>query len=188
MAIEFECEHCNTTLRVSDKHAGKRAKCPKCQAVNLIQPRQSSPVGFDAPEPVPPQPSYQESGGSIESYFNEDSPAAVTTTKAMLNPYAAGSAGAVGGYSQPHRGPMVLTLGILSLVCNIMLVPGIMAWILGRADLKAIDAGRMDPEGRGMTMAGMVLGIIGTVLPILFFLLYMLVIIVVVFAGVAGAR
>ena len=63
-----------------------------------------------------------------------------------------------------------------------------MAWILGRADLKAIDAGRMDPEGRGMTMAGMVLGIIGTVLPILFFLLYMLVIIVVVFAGVAGAR
>lgn len=83
---------------------------------------------------------------------------------------------------------MILTLGILSLVCNVMLVPGIMAWILGRADIKEMDAGRMDPEGRGMTTAGMVLGIIGTVLPLLAIALYIVFIVIVfVFVGAAAA-
>ena len=82
---------------------------------------------------------------------------------------------------------MVLTLGILALVCNFLFVPGIMAWILGRSDIKAMDAGRMDPEGRGMTTAGMVLGIIGTVLPLIFIALYFVFIVIVfVFIGVGG--
>jgi len=41
------------------------------------------------------------------------------------------------------------------------------AWIIGRADLKAIQQGRMDPSGQGMTQAGMILGIVGIVLGIL---------------------
>ena len=35
---------------------------------------------------------------------------------------------------------------------------------MGKGDLAKIDAGLMDPTGRGTTQAGMVLGIIGTVL------------------------
>ena len=61
-----------------------------------------------------------------------------------------------------------------------------MAWVLGRSDIKAMDAGRMDPEGRGMTTAGMILGIIGTVLPLIFIALYFVLVIVVVFFGVAA--
>lgn len=30
MAIEFHCEHCGTTIRAGDEHAGKRGQCPHC--------------------------------------------------------------------------------------------------------------------------------------------------------------
>jgi hypothetical protein len=79
----------------------------------------------------------------------------------------------------PHRGPVILTLGILGLlgslasflcclpigVVNLALT--LPAWLMGRSDLKAIDAGAMDSSGRGTVMAGFVLGIIGTVLTLL---------------------
>ena len=35
---------------------------------------------------------------------------------------------------------------------------------MGSTDLKEIRAGRMDPSGQGMTQAGMIIGIVGTVL------------------------
>ena len=187
MAIEFQCETCNTTLRVSDEHAGKRAKCPKCQAVNRIQAGvPTSPAGSQAPGGIQSPLLSPGSGAAKGAYFDGDSPGA-SQSQALSNPYAASSVSAMGEYNQPHRGGMVLTLGILALVCNFLFVPGIMAWILGRSDIKAMDAGRMDPEGRGMTTAGMVLGIIGTVLPLIFIALYFVFIVIVfVFIGVGG--
>ncbi|GIW79665.1 MAG: hypothetical protein KatS3mg105_1472 [Gemmatales bacterium] len=65
------------------------------------------------------------------------------------------------GRVQPHRGTLVLVLGILSLVVCAPL--GIAAWIMGSNDLAAMRAGRMDPSGESMTQVGYVLGIIGTV-------------------------
>ena len=68
-------------------------------------------------------------------------------------------------YQEPHRGVLLLVLGILSLViCQLI---GPVAWIMGKGDLEKIDAGRMDPEGRGLTQAGMIIGIVSTVLMIL---------------------
>jgi len=39
--------------------------------------------------------------------------------------------------------------------------------VIGNQELKAIDAGRRPPGGRGVAKAGWILGIIGTVLPAL---------------------
>ena len=65
-----------------------------------------------------------------------------------------------------HRGVLVLILGILSFVlCGI--VTGIPAWIMGASDLKEMDAGTMDPAGRGMTNAGRILGIVCVALTVL---------------------
>jgi len=66
---------------------------------------------------------------------------------------------------EPHRGALILVLGILSIVLCAILGP--IAWILGKSDLAKIDAGRMDPEGRGITTAGMICGIVGTVFLVL---------------------
>ncbi|HIA72183.1 MAG TPA: DUF4190 domain-containing protein [Phycisphaerales bacterium] len=73
---------------------------------------------------------------------------------------------------QPHRGTMILVFGILGLLVCMPL--GIVAWVMGSADLKAMDAGTMDPEGRSSTQAGKILGIIATLLAVLSFVLGML--------------
>ena len=185
MAIEFQCDHCSTTLRVPEEHAGKKAKCPKCQAVNLIQAGTILAPSTANPSSVP-KPSKPEMG----TFFNEGSPAAAGAIGNPASPYTPSTVSPLGGnYRQNHRGSTVLTLGIFALVCNMMMVPGVMAWIMGRADIKEMDAGRMDPEGRGMTQAGLVMGIIGTVISILaivFSVIYFVVMIVIL-AGVAGA-
>ena len=79
-----------------------------------------------------------------------------------------------GTQPRPHRGVLVLVLGILGLV---MCFPcGTVAWVLGGQDLRAMDAGEIDPTGRGMTSVGRILGIIATVLGVLGILVVVLII------------
>jgi|DewCreStandDraft_4_1066084.scaffolds.fasta_scaffold00609_31 serine/threonine-protein kinase len=82
-----------------------------------------------------------------------------------------GSTGAMppGVFVRPHRGGIILTLGILGLLCCVPLA--LAAWLMGSSDLNEINAGRMDRAGYGMTQAGMICGIIGTVVGILWFFL-----------------
>jgi hypothetical protein len=66
---------------------------------------------------------------------------------------------------KPHRATLVLVLGILGLVvCQPI---GVAAWVMGSNDLKEMDAGIMDPSGRGQTQAGKICGLIATILLIL---------------------
>lgn len=58
-----------------------------------------------------------------------------------------------------------LILGIVGIVCCNLAAP--VALYLGRAEVKAVDAGLSAQENRGMALAGMILGIIGTVLLVL---------------------
>ncbi|MFN3149653.1 DUF4190 domain-containing protein [Bremerella sp.] len=60
---------------------------------------------------------------------------------------------------KPHRGVLILVLGILGLIVCCLCAPA--AWYMGSQDLAEIDAGRMDPEGRQMTQIGMILGMVG---------------------------
>ena len=56
---------------------------------------------------------------------------------------------------KPHRGTLILVLGILGLVICAPLGPlGIAAWVMGNGDLKQIDAGDKDHSGRSLTNAG----------------------------------
>ena len=61
-----------------------------------------------------------------------------------------------------HRGTLILVLGILGIVLCFPLA--IVAWVMGKQDLKEMDAGTMDPSGRGNTNAGRICGMIGTLL------------------------
>lgn len=87
---------------------------------------------------------------------------------------------------KPHRGTLILVLGILSLVvCQPI---GIAAWVMGGNDLKQIDAGQMDPAGRGLTNAGRICGIVATILLIIGILVSVLLVALGVFGAVASAR
>lgn len=66
------------------------------------------------------------------------------------------------GAMRPHRGGIILALGILGIViCQIC---GIIAWVMANTDLAEMRAGRMDPSGEGTTNAGKICGIIGVAL------------------------
>jgi len=86
---------------------------------------------------------------------------------------------------KPHRGTLVLVLGILSLIiCQPL---GIVAWVLGSSDLKGIAAGTIDPSGKDLTNIGRILGIIATVLLILGIIFAILVFGLGLAGAVAGA-
>lgn len=61
-----------------------------------------------------------------------------------------------------NRPTIALVLGILGVVCCGLVAP--VAWFMGSAELKAIRAGSAPAAGEGLAKAGMILGIIGTVL------------------------
>ncbi len=87
---------------------------------------------------------------------------------------------------KPHRGTLILVLGILGLVvCQPI---GIAAWIMGSGDLKQIDAGQMDPTGRGLTNAGKICGIVATILLVLSVIVGLLLVVLGVFGAAASAR
>lgn len=67
---------------------------------------------------------------------------------------------------QPHRGTLVLTLGLISMLVFSPL--GVVAWILGVTELRAMERRERDPAGRGTAIAGMIFGIIGTVMMVTF--------------------
>ena len=161
-----------TTLRVPEEHAGKQARCPNCKHV-LAVPEASTGREYSAgAQPSQPTKSV-ESAPSINPYAG--------TMQSPTHPRR--------NYL-PHRGNTVLVMGIFALVCNFMAIPGIIAWVMGSGDLKQINAGAMDPEGKGLTQAGMIMGIIGTalaIIPLLFMIAYLVFIVIAIAAGVAGA-
>ncbi len=84
---------------------------------------------------------------------------------------------------QPHRGVMILVFGILGIV--ICVIFGIVAWVMGNSDLRAMREGRMDPTGEGLTKAGKICGIVGVVLNLVIAAFY-IVFFVILAAAVAG--
>ena len=95
----------------------------------------------------------------------------VAAPRAHGNPFApapfyARAAPAPGGgangrpvFQRPHRGGLILALGILAFIvaCPVL---SFLAWTMGTADLREMREGRMDPSGMGKTQAGMVLGML----------------------------
>ena len=78
------------------------------------------------------------------------------------SPFAAGvqpQVAAPGRYVEPHRGALILILGILGFFINCPIF-SFMAWVMASQDLNAMRSGRMDPSGEGLTQAGYYLGMI----------------------------
>ena len=83
---------------------------------------------------------------------------------------------------------LILTFGILSwFVCAIF---GVLAWMWGNEDLRKMDAGRMDPEGRSLAQIGKILGMVSVILNLVgavLVLLYFCVIFAIIGAAAGGA-
>ncbi len=83
-----------------------------------------------------------------------------------------------GGYLKAHSAGAILTLGISSIVtsllsfacCTLIPIPlvalgiGLAAIIWGTSELRAMDAGTMDPSGRSAVSAGRACGLVGAII------------------------
>jgi predicted Zn finger-like uncharacterized protein len=145
-----ECPQCHRQLRVPDDLIGQHVKCPACATTFTAgatppPPAEApppAPIGFKVEEPgsaPPPPPRYE-----------DEEERDVDLRRRQRRDVA------------PHRGTLILTLGILGLVLGCLPV-GIFAWVMGNTDMAEIRAGRMDPQGEGTTNAGRICGIISTV-------------------------
>ncbi len=160
MPIIAECPSCGKKLKIPDELVGKTVRCSDCAGTFLARrPRSAAPM----PPPVP-----------RDDYYERPSrrPSQLTADGMM-----------------PHRGGLVMAFGIIATVMVLLsggvyvggaaagpvafgglpvaiigLVLGVLAWIWGGRDLALMKAGVMDPTGHGMTTAGYICGIIGTVL------------------------
>ncbi len=142
----MNCPQCDGKLRVPDELLGCSVQCPTC-GITFTAPAgahdHSSPETIqpdDAPGPEPSQ---------TREY--EDAPDLLCQRQLRAD-------------LPPHRGTLILVLGILSIVIPCCGLLGPIAWVMANHDLKEIRALRMDPQGRGTTEGGRVCGIIGTTL------------------------
>jgi predicted Zn finger-like uncharacterized protein len=178
MSSVIACPSCQKQLKVPDEYIGRNVKCPGCKETFTAQVEaQSAPppaaeeiVEKPRKKPAPPpeeeedeapRPAKRRPAEVVDDDEDEERPSRRSRR---------------GGSSMaPHRGQLILILGIASLAGSIIVGAlaffiGPVAWYLGNVDLKAMNEGRMDPEGRGNTQIGKICGIIATVLLILSFL------------------
>jgi hypothetical protein len=157
----INCPSCQRRLQVPDSLIGQDVQCPTCGATFVAsvgsqpsRPAERLPdLGVPARDMVPeeaddkPRRRRRPEDDDYGDYDDEDDRYRRRRRRDLA----------------PHRGAVVLTLGILSIViCGIILGP--IAWALGSTDMKEIREGRMDPDGEGITNAGRICGIIGTFL------------------------
>src|SRR5262249_54215733 len=145
----IDCPSCRRPLSVPESLGGQLVKCPTCNHA-FTAPAGIAPPPAEAPPPPETyvvQPPFPEAPRRREREQPEPS-------HFEMRHYERRAVA-------PHRGLLILVLGILGVVCCPL---GPAAWIMASSDLREIRAGNMDPEGEGLTQAGRVVGIIATVL------------------------
>lgn len=196
MSQTITCPACTLRLTLPAEYMGRQVRCPSCHAEFIASAEAPPPPvpapsegGFpnlslddgeptpaktpapreEAPEPPPPSrreepPPERRSPSSRRDRIDYDDDED-EEDRPWERPYRR----RVRRDCEPHRGSLVLTFGIISVValaiCGPLGLPfGIMAWWMGSGDLAKMRAGTMDPEGEGSTQAGWVCGIIGTII------------------------
>lgn len=180
------CSSCSRELRVPEELLGKLVKCPSCShtftaelssAAAEVEPTEAPlPTSVPRSREEPEAPRRRRVDADEDD--DEDDDYADRPRRSRRR----------GRYYTPHRGSTVLVLGILALVLGLIgIILGPMAWSMGNNDLQEMRAGRMDPEGEGMTNAGRVCGIIATIKDAFLLLCCVGYFLVVVIAGLGRA-
>ena len=195
MALVVTCPACQRRLQVPDDLVGQDVQCPECELLftAAVGVPPSTAIGTQAPAPGPAAPEWENPPAKPTSRPDrwadpdEDDDHQRPVRRVDRGDYA------------PHRGAMILTFGILSLVgailfalfcgifCVITAIFGGLAWTMGGQDLEEIRTGRMDPDGESLVTAGRILGLVGAIISGLVLLMFCVVIGFVV-VGVAAHR
>ena len=184
------CPGCGIKLGVPDTLLGKKVRCASC--ANVFEAHADAPPPIPTPAPAavsngvandlpeapldepPPRQRPRDSYDYYPDYREEDDYYDEERDRyRRRRDYCRRDL-------EPHRGSMVLSFGILSLVlpftCGMIgalvgVVLGPLAWIFATQDLARMREGKIDPDGEGNTRGGQICGIVGTAISALLFLL-----------------
>jgi hypothetical protein len=156
-------------------------------------PPEPPPYGTPTGQPVygtpPDQPAYGTPAQPGTTQFDPVPPTAVYRGPEGYPgqpPYPAqGYQGQWPAYPESSQAVLALILGIVGLFVFWPVAP--FAWVIGRSEVRAVDAGRRDPSNRGVALAGQIMGIIGTVLLVLGVALFIILIVVAAAIGSGNA-
>jgi hypothetical protein len=164
------CPKCRRALHVPEDFFGQSVQCSDCKHVfeakppeGAIQVSSPAPRSEPAPLPEPDQSTERPHRRSDRDYDEADRDDETDLDIQRLR-----------GPLAPDRGGIILALGIVSLVLSffsfvlyivpIWIIPlacGIVGWILGHRDLRAMKQGKMDSSNQVMSLVGMILSIVG---------------------------
>jgi hypothetical protein len=207
MPTIVDCPACTRKLNVPEEMLGRQVRCPDCGgtfaagAGGILPPEPPDPDDLPDLSPVAPR---VDAPAAVTVGTPLPAPAAATNTglrpcphcgekidtaavhcrfcgedlaEEIARPWERQYAPITRRDCEPHRGVLILVLGIISLMfAGLLGLPlGIIAWVMGQRDLKRMAERTMDPEGRGLTLAGWICGIIGTAVglfSVVFMILY----------------
>lgn len=191
MPISIICTGCKKKLTVPDTAAGKKVRCPSCQAViavpaaeefvepedDFVEPDEETAVA-EAPLPAKKKPAARkrrdaedDDGYGLDEEAEEEREDLERRRKKKEKRRRRDDDEDRRRAVLPHRGVLILVIGILAIATGIIPILG---WLFGaialrmaRADLPEMASGRMDRSGEGLTQAGNVCGYIGILLGLL---------------------
>jgi DNA-directed RNA polymerase subunit RPC12/RpoP len=133
------CSQCQRQLQLPTQYLGEMVQCPQCQH-RFVASRSTVVVK------EPPASRFDEHDDDVDIG---------KWKRQSRTDY------------QPHRGSMMLALGLISIVGGMMfclpLVVGPIAWFMATRDLRAIRDGWMDPAGESMTRSGQLCGLAASI-------------------------
>jgi hypothetical protein len=157
------CPHCQRKLNLREEYLGQMVQCPACSE-QFTAELPSSPL----PRPAPPRqveaphPDYERPERSRD--YDEPPRRRRRDYDDYDDDYRRG---------RPHRGAVILVLGILGLALFwIPLAGWVMGGIalgMGNSDETEMARGIMDRSGKGQTQAGKICGLIAVILSTLAF-------------------
>jgi hypothetical protein len=186
MAINVACPECKQKLRVPEDWLGQSVECPDCgksfQAAKDADDALAAGAPGSGPPPLPAGDTKAADDEEFAAPLDEEGDGPDKPRKKKRAKRRSGSS--EGGYygelrrkqqrmMTPHRGVHILVLGLLSILCSWASLLalgscacGYYAYQMGSHDLSEMQAYRMDPSGRGLTIAGRIMGIIGVIVSV----------------------
>lgn len=189
------CPACGCSVQVADVLLGRRVRCFACRHSFIAEARPAAPPPIRSPSTPSADADSNERGpfcpgcGRRITWRETACPYCGEELEPEDKPHPAWQRAAdlIRRQYQSHRGPLILSLGNLSMfvgglsLCTfglgaVISVPlGILAWLMANHDLKHMREGRMDARGKALTETGRTAAAVGVILGMIFAIFYALV-------------
>lgn len=159
MPINIHCPHCRKLLKLEDAHIGQSLRCPACQETFIATAPEEHIQSAERSGGLPQHPVQPAGLRHEETDFEQGEYRRPLEYEDDFR-------------GRPHRGGLILTLGILSVVFGICCplicwILGITTLVLSNDDLKAMAQHTMDRSGLSNTRSGRTLAIVGLVISVI---------------------